>query len=280
MADSVTWRLSGFGDEIDPEPEAQLRALAGDGIRRLDLRAAWGTNVLDLADDDLARLAALLFRHQASVAVIASPIGKIGIDEPFAPHLARFRRALDVARRLQTPAVRVFSFYIPVGHDPDHYRDPVLDRLGQLVRAADGSGVTLLHENERGIYGDTPARCHDLLTAIGSPHLRAVWDPANFVQCGIRPHAAGYDLLRPFIAAVHVKDARLGSRQVVPAGAGDGDLRQTLRALRDSGFAGLCSLEPHLAAAGPFSGFTGPTRFRTAVRAFTDLLRELDIAWN
>src|SRR4029079_13775079 len=129
-------------------------------------------------------------------------------------------------------------------------------RMGRLVRAAEGADVTLLHENEKEIYGDIPSRCLDILTQITSPILRAAWDPATFVQCGVRPHTEGYDSLRPFIVYVHIKDALLDSGKVVPAGQGDGQVRETIAALLASGFDGFFALEPHLAAAGTFSGFS------------------------
>ena len=273
------WRLSGFGDEIAPDLDAQLDTLAREAIAHLELRGVWGKNVLRLSDDELDRVATALDGRGVKVSAIASPIGKVGIGEEFGPHLAEFRRALGVARQLGAPSVRVFSFYIPEGDDPGRYREEVVERLGRLVREAEGTGVALLHENEKGIYGDTPARCHDLLAGIDSPVLRAVWDPANFVQCGVRPHADGFALLRPYIAYVHVKDARLGSGRVVPAGQGDGEWRETLASLRAAGFDGFFSLEPHLLAAGPFSGFSGPDLFREAARAFKDLLRQQGIAW-
>ena len=273
------WTLTAFADEIDPDLEAQLATLALESISRIEVRGVWGKNVLQLSDEELSHLASALAARGVTVSAIGSPIGKIGIADDFAPHLADFRRALDVARRLDAPYVRIFSFFIPPGDDPLRHRDAVLDRLDRLVREADGTGVILLHENEKHIYGDTPARCHDLLATIDSPVLRAAWDPANFVQCGVRPHAEGYALLRPFIAYVHVKDALRGAGQVVPAGKGDGELRETLAALHASGFDGFFSLEPHLQSAGPFSGFSGPDLFRTAAHAFKDLLREQRIPW-
>jgi len=85
--------------------------------------------------------------------------------------------------------------------------------------------------------------------------------------------------LRPYIAYVHVKDALSGSSRVVPAGEGDGEIRETLSALRASGFDGFFSLEPHLASSGAFSGFSGPELYRKAAGAFTELLREQGIQW-
>jgi sugar phosphate isomerase/epimerase len=274
------WTLTAFADEISPDLSVQLSTLAAESIRYLEFRGVWNKNVLDLSDSEIETVKATLGQRGVRFSSIGSPIGKIPIADDFAPHLDRFQRALKVARVLEAPYIRVFSFFIPTGEDPARYRDEVLERMSRLARAAEGSGVTLLHENEKEIYGDIPARCLDILTQVNSPILRAAWDPANFVQCGVRPHKEGYAVLRPFIAYVHVKDARLDSGQVVPAGQGDGEVRETIAALRASGFDGFFSLEPHLAAAGTFSGFSGPDLFRVAARAFKDLLREQGIVWG
>lgn len=279
MTDSTSWTLSAFADEIAPELEAQLETLGQERIRHLDLRGVWGKNVLALSDDEVRRVAAALAERGVRVATIASPIGKIGIGDEFGPHLEAFRRALAIAHELAAPAIRIFSFYIPEGDNPDRHRPEVLRRLEALVRAVEGSGVRLLHENEKGIYGDTPARCLDLLSAIDDPNLGAIWDPANFVQVGVRPHTEGFPMLRPYIAAIHIKDAVAASGAVVLPGEGDGELRPTLAALHASGFAGVFTLEPHLQTAGPFAGTSGPALFRQASAAFKRLLAEQGVAW-
>ncbi|HEV2072966.1 MAG TPA: sugar phosphate isomerase/epimerase [Thermomicrobiales bacterium] len=274
------WTLTGFADEISPELDEQVTTLAAEEMQYLEFRSAWGTNVLDLSDEELNRAKTMLGAAGIGVSSIGSPIGKIGITDDFAPHLDRFGRALEVAHRLESPYIRIFSFFIPEGEDPASHREAVLERLRRLVNEAEGTGITLLHENEKHIYGDVPTRCLDLLTTINSPTLRAAWDPANFVQCGVRPHTDGYESLRPFIDYVHVKDARLADGEVVPPGKGDGEVRETIRALKTSGFDGFFSLEPHLAHAGAFSGFSGPDLFRLAVQSFKTLLQEEHVAWR
>jgi sugar phosphate isomerase/epimerase len=201
------------------------------------------------------------------------------VTDPFGPHLERLRGALHAADAMQAPYVRVFSFFIPEGQEPGHYREEVIDRMGIMAGEAEDSGVTLLHENEKEIYGDVPSRCVDLLAGVGSPALRAAWDAANFVRCGVSPYKEGYASLRPYVEYVHVKDALSGSDTVVPAGEGDGQLPETLSALRASGFDGFFSLEPHLASAGTYSGFSGPDLFRKAAETFKELLRRQDIEW-
>jgi sugar phosphate isomerase/epimerase len=147
----------------------------------------------------------------------------------------------------------------------------VIHRMRALARVAEEADVVLLHENEKEIYGDVPSRCLDVVRSVGSPHLRLAWDPANFVQVGVRPYSEGYAVLRPHLEYVQIKDALAGGT-VVTAGKGDGEVVETLRALRHDGFDGFFSLEPHLSAATASGGFSGPDLFRTAWQDFTDLL--------
>ena len=59
---------------------------------------------------------------------------------------------------------------------------------------------------------------------------------------------------------------------------GDGEVREILADLKRRGFDGFLSLEPHLAQAGTFSGFTGPDLFGVATKALRDLLDEIGAA--
>jgi sugar phosphate isomerase/epimerase len=276
----VTVTLSGFADEISADPREQLATLAAESITHLELRSAWRVNVADLTDTQLDAFAAELDGAGVRVSAIGSPIGKISVTAPIGPELDRLRRIADVAAQLGVSIVRVFSFFIPAGEPPSRYRQQVIDRMAALAGIAAERGLVLAHENEKEIFGDTPERCADLITSVGSPALQATFDAANFVQCGVRPFTEGYELLRPHLVYLQVKDALAADGRVVPAGEGDGEVRQTLAALRDSGFAGFVSLEPHLAQAGRFGGFSGPEAFTRAARALKDLLNELAIPYR
>jgi sugar phosphate isomerase/epimerase len=274
------WTLTAFADEISPELDEQLGTLASESIRHMELRSVWNTNVLDLTDEELRKVKSATSDHGIKISSIGSPIGKIPISDPFDPHLRRFRRALQAADIMEAPYVRIFSFFIPEEQEPRLYRDEVLERMSMLANEARGAGVILLHENEKGIYGATPDRCREILWGVDSSALRATWDAANFVQCGVRPYKEGYETLRPYVEYVHVKDALFGSGRVVPAGEGDGEIGETLSALHGSGFDGYFSLEPHLASAEKYRGFSGPELFEKAARAFKDLLRRQEIEWS
>jgi sugar phosphate isomerase/epimerase len=281
------WTISGFADEIDPDPATQFRTLNELGIRYVEFRSAWGVNVLDLSDDQLATLKTLMTQHGIAMSAVGSPIGKVGIHDDFDEHLARFDRALRVAEECAAPYIRIFSFWMPDGDDPGKHRDEVLRRMSALAARAEGHDVILAHENERKIYGDVPSRCLDLVESVGSDKLRLVWDPANFVLCDVAPFTDGFTSLRPYIEYLQIKDALRAEGRVVPAGEGDGQIPETIRALRDDGFGAgehsqdrYFSMEPHLAYMGESGGFSGPELFGKATKAFTGLLEADGIPYN
>ena len=266
------WTLSGFIDEISADPSEQADVAAALGLRYAEVRSAWGVNILDLSDEQIAEVQRILLSRHLDVSSIGSPIGKIFIDEDFEPHLARMHHAADVAQRLHAPYIRVFSFFLRPGSSAAGHRDEVLRRMRALADVAEQTGVILLHENEKEIYGDVPERCLDIIESVGSANLRVAWDPANFVQVGVRPWTDAFAMLRPHLEYMQVKDALLSDQTVVPAGEGDGQLVETLRALRDDGFDGFFSLEPHLADSHALGGFSGAELFTRACTAFTGLL--------
>ena len=271
-------RLSAFADEIAPDVEEQLDALERVSIRSIDLRAAWGIPVLQLDETQLSRLHTLLAARGVRIAAVATPIGKTPIDAPFHEEIDRLERAILLAHRFSTPYIRLFSFYPPRGGSaggPESYRLEVIMRLRELTARARAAAVILVHENEKDIYGDTTARCVDLLATIDDPHFRAAFDPANFIQCGETPFPDAYQALLPWISYVHVKDARADGTVVV-AGEGESRWPELLARLRDTGYDGTFALEPHLAASGSMSGFSGPALFDHAARTFQTLLRGVD----
>ncbi|MHB1628027.1 MAG: sugar phosphate isomerase/epimerase family protein [Bacilli bacterium] len=272
--------LTAFADEISADLTEQLDVLEAEGIRHIELRSVWNRNVLDLSDGEWEQVRTALHERSVRVSAIGSPIGKIGVADDFESHLRRFKRAAEAAEYFDTQYIRIFSFFIPAGSDPAAFRNEVMRRIQVLEERARDAGLTLLHENEKEIYGDTGERCLDIFRTCPSERLRCAFDPANFVQCGVRPFSDAFPLLEPYISYVHIKDARFDGGLVVPAGQGDGEVEQVLSSLLDGGYDGFLSLEPHLDKAGRFSGFSGPERFRAAGGALKDMLRELGQVWN
>ncbi|GIO29548.1 MULTISPECIES: sugar phosphate isomerase/epimerase family protein [Paenibacillus] len=271
--------LTGFADEISADLEEQLDVLESEDIRYLELRGVWGKNVLSLTEEETAKIKERLTRRGFGVSSIGSPLGKIKITDDFDSHFSDAEHAIRLAAFFQAKFVRIFSFYIPDG-EHDRFREEVFSRLKRLVQLANDAGIVLLHENESHIYGDTGERCRDILEAVSSPGLRAAFDPANFVQCKVKPVSEAYPLLAEYISYIHIKDALMDNGTVVPAGEGDGQMHLLLQELKRTGYSGFMSLEPHLQATGRYAGFSKPELFVVAAKAIKRLLAEQEMKWN
>lgn len=280
------WTLTGFADEIALRLTDQLALLNKLGITHLEFRSSGGVKILDQKQPKLDKAKAKLDAAGVRVSSIGSDLGKIKITDPFEPHLERAQHAVEVARFFECPYIRVFSFFMPEGEDPAGYRDEVMRRTKAMVEVAEAGGVTLLHENEKDIYGDVPSRVVDLFTTIASPHYRGVFDPANYVQCKTRPFDEAYPAVRPYIDYLHIKDALAGEfdpdglEKVVPAGEGDGQVREVLKAFHESGYDGFLSLEPHLASYTAFGALSGAKLWTKARDALVEILDSEGIAWQ
>ncbi|WP_435320879.1 sugar phosphate isomerase/epimerase family protein [Haloarchaeobius sp. TZWSO28] len=269
--------LTGFADEIAPDLETQLDVLEDLGISHLDLRNVDETNVLDFDEEMVESVTETLDRRGFSVSSIGSPIGKIDVTDDFEPHLRDFDRIIELADAFDTENIRLFSYYIPDGDDPATHRDEVVRRMRTKVERAADAGVTLLHENEKDIYGDTPERCRDLHATIDSPHFRAIFDPANYLEIGVQAYPDALLQVVEFVDYLHIKDAKFGERgEMRPAGEGDGNIEGLLRTMRARGFHGFASLEPHLLHAGERDGYSGPDGFTEATMALKAIIDRIE----
>lgn len=279
-------KISGFSDEIAKDVDTQFHVLNKLGIRCFEPRGIDGKNIAVLDNEELAVLKKKMADCGISASSIGSPIGKVKLEEDFEAHFGQFKRVAEIARQLDTKYIRIFSFYHEGGNEwSARERSQVLTRLDRMIQYAAQQDIVLLHENEKDIYGDTAERCADLMNTLGCGHFRAVFDPANFVQCGQDTKKA-YALLKEHIDYVHIKDAFLSDGRVVPAGAGDGNVEYVLKSLLKDGYTGFLSLEPHL---GSFAGLAdlelddkmaglpqgGEGTFTLAYRALEEILERI-----
>lgn len=237
--------LSAFADEAAAGLEEQISALTGEGITRIELRNIDGKSCADLTPAEADQIRSRLGDHGICVSSLGSPYGKVPVNAPFEAHLDLFRRGLDLCSRLGCNRIRMFSFYMPEGENPGDWKNCVFDRLEKMLLFAEEAGILLVHENEKGIYGDTEDRCLELMKRF-SPRMGFVFDPANFIQCGVRTLNA-FDQLESYITYMHIKDALLADGAVVAAGHGDGCVPEILSRLnRDRNGEVVLTVEPHL----------------------------------
>lgn len=272
------WVLSAFADEYSDQLDGQLELLRK-GIACLEPRFVDGVNIADMTEAQTKALKRRLEDIGVQVRTVGSPLLKIPLDGDFEEELQRARRVFDNASILGADMVRVFSFYLPEGKSRESCRPEVLDKIGRLLELSDSCGLTLCHENEAEIYGESPEQCLDLLQAFGG-RLKAVFDMGNFVLCGHEPYPYAYELLKPYIAYFHIKDA-LYAGAIVPPGCGEANVRQVLEDFgRDRAGETVVTLEPHLQTFDGFHRLTGrsfdnPYVYESRQAAFCDALARL-----
>ncbi len=278
-------KISGFSDEIDQSITIQFSVLNKLEIGFFEPRGVNGKNISELSDEEALALKAQMDACGIQASSIGSPIGKIRITDNFDTHMALLRRVIRTAKLLNCRNIRMFSFYPGEDGWTVSARAEVFRRLREMITLAQQEDVVLLHENEKDIYGDTIARCREVMDAFGCPHFQAVFDPANFVQCGEDTKEA-YHALREHIAYMHIKDAIAKDGRVTPAGKGDGNVAYILSDLIAHGYDGFLSLEPHL---GSFVGLedleidddmlklpkSGEGTFTLACNALRSILNEI-----
>ena len=273
-------KLSAFADEVTESFRGQVEYLAKEKVGYIEPRFIDKKNIMDLNQNELREAKKLIQGHGLKVSAIGSPIGKVKLDEPFEPHLDKFKHAVELAVFFETPFIRMFSYYAPEGKNIDDYRDQVMDRMAAKVEALSGTDVVMVHENEANIYGHTAKNCVDLVEAVASPKLRLAYDPANFVwgEKITNNVEVCWPVMKPYVVHVHIKDWKLGAKDVgsVP-GEGDGQIKELLAELAAMNYDGCLTMEPHLQTGGQFGGSTGPELFSKAIAAVRRLADEVGL---
>lgn len=281
-----TLKIFAFADEASSTLNGQIAAMKRNGLDGLEIRNLETGSVSDMNSIRAKEVRKILDGEGLSVWSVGSPIGKINIvSDDYKAHLEKFRNTLEVANILGAENLRMFSFYIPQGEMPEKYKNEVIDRLGEMAEIAQGSGIVLCHENEKGIYGDNAERCLEILQEF--PSIKGIFDPANFIQCGQETLSA-WQLLAPYIKYMHIKDA-LSDGSVVPAGHGEGHVAVILADFIKRGGTAV-TIEPHLAVFDGLSKLERPgeesnvgkyvypsndAAFDTACNALKDILHQI-----
>ena len=226
-------RLCAFADEASTNLDGQIEALKRNNISLLEIRGVDGQNIKEISYEKIKEIKARLDENGISVWSIGSPVGKYNPDENFEGQLEEYKRLCEYAKILGAKRIRMFSFF-------SKDEGKVMERLEALSNATP-DGIIMCHENEKGIFGDDAESCVKICEKF--PKVRAVFDPANFVQCDVDTLDA-WKKLEKYVDYMHIKDA-LPSKRVVPAGKGIGNVEAIVSAYAKNG-GEVLTLEPHL----------------------------------
>lgn len=270
-------RLSIFSDEAGDSLSEQIKALKENDLLYTDIRNVGGVNVLKFTLDEAKEYKKALSAEGLGVSCIGSPLGKRDACT-FEEFKADLDKIIEMAKIFETDKIRLFSFYNFKGNE-----EMIIDCLGAAVEYAKPHAIKLYHENELGIYGDSPKDCRYIVDSTG---CECIFDPANFVLAG-HDIAEAEKLLLPLSDFYHVKDGRY-SGEIVPAGYGDGNLKSLLA--NDNvtltiephlfEFGGLANLVDHGLKKSEFAYATPREAFDAGVAAVKAILDENGISYR
>lgn len=239
-----------ISDELSQDLDVVTAVVRDLGLPGIELRSLFGRAFKDLTATDVAQVAARARQEGWRIFGCATPVFKCGLNDraAIAEHQEHFRRALDVAHRLECDLVRVFTFLRDENRHESGWVERVSDELLQLGELATGAGVRIGVENEYSCLVATAGEMAALLSRLPLP-FGAIWDPCNvlFLPDEAAPSPADFTQLASRILHVHVKDAvrNQSTAVVVPIGLGDVGWRSQLATIAGSGYQGLLSLETH-----------------------------------
>ena len=241
-------RLSAFSDEAGSELSCQIAALKRNNIKLTELRSVGGKNVKALTLDEAREISRELTANGIGLSALGSPMGKVDIDVELDEYLKEVRHMCELAVIFGTDRIRMFSF-----HKAYEQKEKVFEDLRAMVKVAKEYGVTLCHENEKKIYGDTAERVLELRDNVEG--LKFIYDFANFLQVDDLPEN-NMDALYPITEYFHIKDVVHETGELVPAGYGDGKIDMLIKRLdRDTIF----TIEPHLKVFDGYGEIDGET---------------------
>ena len=260
----MSLRLAAITDEFSPDDlDTALGRMATVGMTGAELRVVGGRNMLDLSDDDIERVREQVAARGMTIVALASPLLKCVLpDAPpldsrvqhdvfgsaytyeDQPRLAK--RAFEIAARLGTRVIRVFSYWRTI--EPPACFDRVATALHALGDEAGKRGLVIGLENEHACNVGTGAEAAQVLARVDHPAVGLVWDPANASILGETPFPDGYAAIpRGRIIHVHAKDCVVADHKPTwgPVGEMALDWRGQIAALRRDGYDGWVSLETH-----------------------------------
>ncbi|MDR3147857.1 MAG: sugar phosphate isomerase/epimerase [Treponema sp.] len=243
------FKMSVITDEIDQDFETACALARKHSLDGVEIRSVYERGPFEFTGDDTRRMKKVLVKTGLRVCAISSPFFKCAMDKPaeLREHLNGLRRCIAVADALDTDLIRGFSFW--AGPDAAFDAGAIAARFGEAVKILEGTGKTLVLEADPSVQATNARTLAELVEAVASPLVRALWDPGNDIwdPRGELPFPDGYAVIKPVMAHMHLKDAtkRNGKPEGTPVTKGDLDLEGQFRALIADGYSGYVSLETH-----------------------------------
>ena len=259
-------RLGIISDEVSADFKEAIQWISEQQLKHIEVRMVDGVNVMELTDEQLDAVMGEVEDKGLFISAISSPVFKCALDperpvasgdtfgqeeENVASHFEKLERAFVIAKRLKTNRIRIFSFWRE--KNPAQFQEEIITHLRKAAKRAEEEGIELVLENEGSCNGGLAQEVGELVRAVDSPALKALWDPGNEACRGKTAYPDGYEHVKDILTHVHIKDAYVnqsGKARCVPVSTGQVAYREQFQALINDGYKGLFTIETHFTPEG------------------------------
>ncbi len=210
----------------------------------------WGANRCTVDVSSLPARAAEMRKMTEAAGLKIPALGTyVGCED-----LEAVRRLMGAAATMGAPMMRVGVPRFDGSEDYNEVFKRAVDLYGKVESAAKESGVKATVEIHMNTMTPSPALAERLVSHFDPRHVGVILDAGNMVYEGFETYSLAVDLLGPYLAHVHVKNAawtqtgREGDQAVwkcdaAPMWEGIADYGSLLKALRRAGYDGWLSFE-------------------------------------
>ncbi|MDR0902035.1 MAG: sugar phosphate isomerase/epimerase [Opitutaceae bacterium] len=234
-------------------PSDLLAKLAATGISRAQLildplneaPAVWGGAGGLLAQNKIALVSGMVRCIGEDYSTLESIrlTGGIAPDATWEKNLENFTRCAAIASGLGLRLVTLHAGFLP-RRDSGGAFEKILSRLKTTAEVFARHSISLGLETGQ----ETAEELAEFLKTPGAKNVGVNFDPANMILYGKGDPVAALRTLAPWLAQVHIKDARRAKTpgqwgEEVPVGTGDVDWPEFLATLRELNFNGDLVIE-------------------------------------
>ena len=240
---SKQFLLSIISDEISQDPDIAIELAVSHHYDGIELRSVWDTPVERLPLEKQKKLAMMLQESMLSVSAIASSFLK---DDWMKDDDEKFQLLIQTCHIFNCNKLRAFSFWASEKYSDEEFAI-YLERYNTILKK---EGIDLVLENDPAVNLCSAKELGRFFSKYEFSNIGILWDPGNDIYTHVGktvPYPDGYRLVYPYIKHVHLKDAIIVNGQPIGTAFGDGLLNceGQLKALKESGYCGWITLEPH-----------------------------------
>jgi sugar phosphate isomerase/epimerase len=237
-------------DEISQDFNTAVDLALKYSLDGVEIRSVWEKGPHELDKKDISNIKKILEAANLQVCGISAPFFKCSLEDEneYNQHIEILKKCILLAEELKTKYIRGFTFWNNGSFETN--LEKIVSKFEKPIELLEKAGITLVLEMDPSVYASNASKLRTVIERVNSQSVKALWDPGNgiFDPCGETPYPYGYNLIKPYMVHMHLKDAKKlenGKVISVPIGEGQIPYKQQFKDLITDKYDGFVVLETH-----------------------------------